>query len=165
MLSKILYDLCLLISTPYENLNFCSNSMNSLDSFILEEIYLKKLFYFKWRKKLNSSFNNFRFDYSYEILDQNSYFIRVKLNLNIYFTVEASQTNIRSACIHEYVVILEHLHNTFKIQFLIENEEDPILYNYAQKSSLSEMSNFISTYHKSLWANKLSSIDLLYVNS
>jgi len=162
MLSKSLSELCLLISTPYENLNLCSDTVSTLDHFILEEIYLKKLFYFKWRKKLNSSFSNFRFDYGYEILDQNSHFIKVKLNLNIYFTVEASKTNIRSACIHEYVVILEHLHNTFKIQFLIENEEDPLLYNYAKISDLSEISNFISTYHKSLWANKLSSIDLLY---
>ena len=68
MLSKSLYDLCLLISTPYEKLNLFSNNIYDLDSFILEEIYLMKLFNFKWRKKLNSSFNNFQFDYSYETL-------------------------------------------------------------------------------------------------
>ena len=72
MLSKSLYNLCLLISTPYENLNLFSNNIYSLDYFILEEIYLKKLFNFKWRKKLNSSFKNFKFDYSYE-------YIRTKL--------------------------------------------------------------------------------------
>ena len=74
MLSKSLYDLCLLISTPYEKLNLFSNNIYDLDSFILEEIYLKKLFNFKWRKKLNSSFNNFKFDYSYEILEQNLFY-------------------------------------------------------------------------------------------
>ena len=134
MLSKSLYDLCLLISTPYENLNLFSNNIYNLDSFILEEIYLKKLFNFKWRKKLNSSFNNFQFDYSYEILEQNSNFIKLKLNLKICFIVQNSKPNILSACIHEYIVILEHLHNTFKIQFLIENEENPLLYNYALNS-------------------------------
>ena len=90
MLSKSLYDLCLLISTPYENLNLFSNSIYILDYFILEEIYLKKLFNFKWRKKLNSSFNNFKFDYTYEILEQNSHFIKLKLNLKICFTVQNS---------------------------------------------------------------------------
>jgi len=162
MLSKILSELCLLISTPYENLNFCSSSINSLDSFILEELYLKKLFYFKWEKKLNSSFSNFNFDYGYEILEQNPHFIKIKLNLNIYFTVDTSKTNILSACNHEYIIILEHLHNTFRTQFLIENEEDPLLYNYVQKTDLSEISQLFPTYHQSSWTNKLSSIDLLY---
>ena len=116
MLSKSLYDLCLLLSTPYEKLNLFSNNIYALDSFILEEIYLMKLFNFKWRKKLNSSFNNFKFDYSYETLEQNMYFIKLKLNLKICFIVQNSQSNILSACIHEYIVILEHLHNAFKIQ-------------------------------------------------
>ena len=162
MLSKSLYNLCLLISTPYEKLNLFSNNIYALDSFILEDIYLMKLFNFKWRKKLNSSFNNFQFDYSYELLEQNTNFIKLKLNLKICFIVQNSQSNILSACIHEYIVILEHLHNTFKIQFLIENEENPILYNYALKTDLSQITNLIFSKNQSLWTNKLSSIDLLY---
>ena len=162
MLSKSLYNLCLLISTPYEKLNLFSNNIYALDSFILEDIYLMKLFNFKWRKKLNSSFNNFQFDYSYELLEQNPNFIKLKLNLKICFIVQNSQSNILSACIHEYIIILEHLHNTFKIQFLIENEENPILYNYALKTDLSQITNLIFSKTQSLWTNKLSSIDLLY---
>ena len=96
------------------------------------------------------------------LLEQNTNFIKLKLNLNICFIVQNSQSNILSACIHEYIIILEHLHNTFKIQFLIENEENPLVYNYALKANLSEISNFILSYHQSLWINKLSSIDLLY---
>ena len=162
MLSKSLYYLCLLISTPYEKLNLLSNNIYALDYFILEKIYFKKLFSFKWRKKLNSSFNNFQFDYTYEILDQNSNFIKLKLNLKICFIVQTSPSNIRSACIHEYIVILEHLHNKFKIHFLIENEENPLLYNYVLKADLCEINNFIFSKTQSLWTNKLSSIDLLY---
>lgn len=162
MLSKSLYDLCLLISTPYEKLNLFSHNIYTLDSFILEEIYLNKLFNFKWRKKLNSSFNNFQFDYDYDILEQNTQFIKLKLNLKLCFIVENSKSNILSACIHEYIVILEYLHNTFKIQFLIENEENPLIYNYALKADLSEIRNFIFSYHQNSWTNKLSSIDLLY---
>ena len=162
MLSKSLYDLCLLLSTPYEKLNLFSNNIYALDSFILEEIYLMKLFNFKWRKKLNSSFNNFKFDYSYETLEQNMYFIKLKLNLKICFIVQNSQSNILSACIHEYIVILEHLHNAFKIKFLIEDEENPFLYSYVLNTDLSEITNLIFSKNQSLWTNKISSIDLLY---
>ena len=131
MLSKSLYDLCLLISTPYENLNLFSNSTYILDYFILEEIYLKKLFNFKWRKKLNSSYTNFKFDHTYEILQQNSHYIKLKLKLKNCFTVLNSTPNIHSICIDEYIIILEHLNNTFEIQLLIQNEENPNLVNYA----------------------------------
>jgi len=162
MLSKSLYNLCLLISTPYENLNLFSNEICDLDYPILEEIYSKKLFNFKWEKKLNSSFSKFQFDYSYGILDQSSDFIKLKLNLNISFIVENAPTNIRSGCMHEYIVILEHLHNKFKIQFLIENEENPLLYNYVLKANLSEINDFIFSETQGLWTNKLSSIDVLY---
>lgn len=164
MLSKILYDFCLLISTPYEKLNLLSTKSYNLDYFILEEIYLKKLFNFKWKKLFNSSFDNFQFDYTYEILDQDSNFIKLKLNLKINFIVQNTPTSIHSACIHEYIVVLEHLHNKFKIQLLIENEENPLLYNYALKTDLSEISTLIFTSHPNLWTNKLSSIELLYEN-
>ncbi|AWK51391.1 hypothetical protein DIC82_10280 [Clostridium beijerinckii] len=162
MLSKSLYNLCLLISTPYENLNLFSNEICDLDYPILEEIYLKKLFNFKWRKKLNSSFKNFQFDYIYEILDQNSNFIKLKINLKIYFIVENSPNNICSTSIQEYIVILEYLHNKFKFQYLIENEENPLLYNYALKTDLSHIDNLIFSKKQSLSTNKLSSIDLFY---
>ena len=164
MLLKSLYDLCLLISTPYENLNLLSNTLSlyTLDSLILEEIYLEKLFNFKWRNKLNSSFNNFKFNYHYDLLEQNSHFIKLKLNLKICFIVQNINKNILSSCIHEYIIILEHLHNTVKIHFLIEREENPSLYNYALKTDLSEIDNFRLSDEQNLWTKKLSSIDSLY---
>lgn len=162
MLSKSLYNLCLLISTPYENLNLFSNEICDLDYPILEEIYLKKLFNFKWRKKLNSSFKNFQFDYIYDILDQNSNFIKLKLNLKICFIVQNSPNNILSACIHEYIIILEHLNNKFKFRFLIENEENPLLYNYVLKTDLSHIDSLIFSKKQSLGTPKLSLINLFY---
>lgn len=162
MLTKSLYNLCFLISTPYEDLNLFSNKIYDLDHHILEEIYLEKLFDFKWRKKANSLFSNFQFDYNYEILEQNLKFVKLKLNLKIYFIVQNSSPNILSACIHEYIVILEYLHTSFKIQFLIENESNQSLYNMVYNSDLSQIGHFISPENQSLWANKLSSIDLLY---
>jgi len=162
MLTKKLYDLCLLISTPYENLNLFSNKIYDLDDNILEEIYLEKLFNFKWRKKTHSLFSNFQFDYNYEILAQNLEFIKIKLNLKIYFIVQNSIPNILSACIHEYIIILENSRNNFKIQFLIENEQNSTLYNMALNSDLSQIDHFIFSENQSLFANKLSSIDLLH---
>lgn len=162
MLSKSLYSLCLLLSTPYNNLNLISSNIHNLDCYILEEIYLKKLFNFKWEKKLNSSFNNFHFDYIYEVLEQDSNFIKLKLNLKICFTVQNSEPKKLSACLHEYIVILEYLHNTSKIQVLIENEENPILYNYALNANLSQITNLAFPKNQSLWTNKLSSIDLFH---
>jgi len=164
MVSKNLYDLCLLISTPYENLNLLSDNFNfyTFNSFILEEIYLEKLFNFKWRKKLGSSFNNFKFNYHYELLEHDSHFIKLKLNLKICFIIQNINTHIPSSCTHEYIVILEYLHNAFKIQFLIENEENPCLYNHALKTDLSKISNLMLSYDQSLWTNKLSSIDSIY---
>ena len=162
MLSKSLYNFCLLISTPYENLNLFSNRTCNIDSFIFEEIYLMKLFNFKWRKKLNSSFNNFQFDYNYDILDENTDFVKIKLNLKSSFVVQTSPSNISSTCLHEYIVVLEHLNNKFKIKFLIENEENPFLYNYVLNADLPHMTNFIFSKKQSLWINMLSSIDSLY---
>lgn len=162
MLSNVLYDLCLLISTPYDKLNLISNNTSDIDAFILEEIYFRKLFDFKWRKKLNSFFKIFEFGFNYELLEENLNFIKLKLKLNMHFVVQDTPNNIFSACIREYIIILEHLHSKFKIQFLIENEDNPLLYDYILKTDLSYINNFIFCKSQNLWSNKFSSIDLLY---
>lgn len=88
MLSKILYNLCVFLSTPYEYLNSINNNIAILNPVILEDIFFKKLFHFKWCKKFHYSFNNAKFSYSYDVLAQNSNFIKIKLNLNYLFTIE-----------------------------------------------------------------------------
>jgi hypothetical protein len=162
MLSKILYNLCVFLSTPYEYLNSINNNITILNPVILEDIFFKKLFHFKWCKKLHSSFNNYKFSYSYDVLAQNSNFIKIKLNLNYLFTIEDNFKNIPSGCIYEYLIILEHFHDKFKLQFLLEHEENPSLYNLLLNSDLDETPNLFFYNSKSPWINKLSSIESLH---
>jgi len=162
MLTTSLYNLCVLLSTPYEKLNLIHNNTDHLSYLILEEIFLEKLFYFKWKKKFNSSFNNFKFCYTYDILNENSNFIKVKLNLKVFFIIEHHPNNIPSGCIYEYIVVLERFNDKYKIQFLIEHEENPCLYNSILKADLSELNNLIFSNKQNSWINKLSSLELLY---
>lgn len=162
MLSKSLYNLCVLLSTPYDNLNLIYNNAYDLDNSLLEEIYLKKLFDFKWEKKLNSIFKDFQFNYTYSILEQNSKFIKLKLNLKISFIIQNSPNNIISACLHEYIIILEHLHCKYQIQFLLEKEENPTLYYYVLETDLHNIDNSIFYRNKTYEEKKLLSIDSLY---
>jgi hypothetical protein len=162
MLSKSLYNLCTLLSTPYDNLHLISNNIYDLDNLLLQEIYLRKLFDFKWRKKLNSIFKNFQFNYDYNILEQNSKSIKLKLDLKISFIIQNSPNNIASACLNEYIIILEHLHCKYKIQFLLEKEENPTLYYYILQTNLNDIDNSIFYRNKISEENKISSIDSLY---
>lgn len=162
MLSKSLYDLCFFLSIPYDKLNLINNNKIILATPILEEIYLQKLFYFNWEKKLNSSFNNFKFSYTYDILAENLKFIKIKLNLIISFTIENHFKNVPSRCINEYIIILEHFHNKFKMQFLVEHEENPCLYNSILKADLTTLPSLIFCNNEFSWANKLSNLELLY---
>jgi hypothetical protein len=90
---------------------------------------------------LNSMFENINFNYKYTNLEQNSKFIKLNLILTIYFRVENAPSNVLSSYNSEYIIILEHLQDKFKIQFLIENEENPILYNYFFNTNLSQLNN------------------------
>jgi hypothetical protein len=162
MLSKILYNLCALLTTPYDNLNLISNNSYDLDNSLLEGIYINKLFDFKWRKKLNSVFKNFQFSYNYNILEQNSKFIKLTLYLKISFIIQNSPNNIASACLHEYIIILEHLHCKYQIRFLLEKEDNPILYHYVLETDLHNIDNSILYKNETIQENKISSIDSLY---
>lgn len=162
MLSKIIYDFCQLLSTPYNNLNSNANNMSFINNFLLEKIYLDKLFKFKRRKNLNSLFENIKFNYKYENLEQNSKFIKLKFNLTIYFRLQNAPRNILSAYTSEYIIILEHLREKFKIQFLIENEEEPILYNYFFNTSLSLLNDLDFYACKDIYNNEILLIDSLY---
>lgn len=162
MLSESLYDLCIFLSTPYDYLHSIKNDITILPPFIYKDIFSKKLFYLKWSKKLHSSFNNFRFSYSYDILAQNSNFIKIKLRLNYLFTIKNILKDIPSGCIYEYIIILEHFHNKFKLQFLLEHEENPYLYNSLLHTDLDQIPNLSFYYAENSWSNKLSSLETLY---
>lgn len=162
MLTKVLYNLCLLLSTPYKDLNLIHGDFNYLDNYILEKIYLKKLFDFKWRKKMKSIFKNFHFDYNYNILDMNSHFTKLLLNLKISFIIENSTQDIPSACMQNYIIILEYLNNRCQLRLLLENEEDPLLYNYILNDDLSHIYDLISSEKQKSYEYEFPSIDLLY---
>lgn len=162
MLSKSLYDLCVFLTTPYDKLNSIHNYKILLNPFVYMNIYLRKLFYFEWGKKLNSSFDNLKFTYSYDILAQNINLLKIKLNLTTSFTIENHLNNIPSGCINEYIIILEHFHNKFKMQFLVEHEENPFLYNFLLKADLEELPSSIFHNNELSWANKLADLELLY---
>jgi hypothetical protein len=161
MLTKILYNLCFLLLLPYENLNLIHSDFDYLDNCILEKIYLRKLFDFKQRKKKNYIFKNFHFDYNFNILDEDHYFIKLLLNLKISFIIEDSIQNIPSACIRNYVIILEHLNNKFRLKLLIENEENPPLYNYLLNTDFFHIYNLIYSKDQKLYEHRISPIDLL----
>lgn len=162
MLSKALYNLCNLLTTPYNSLNSLSNNTYDLDNSLLQEIRLKKLFDLEWEKKLHSNFNNFNFSYNYNILEQNSKSVKLNLNLKVSFIVQNSPNDINSACIHEYIIILEHLHCKYQIQFIIEKEENPVLYYYALKTDLYSIDSSILYRNITSEEDKIPTIDSLY---
>lgn len=164
MLTNNIYNLCFLLATPYHNIKYNSKNNYYLSDIILNEIYLKKLFNFEWEKKLNSIFKDYKFDYTYNVLEQTEKFLKVKLKLKTSFIVQDYSKNINSISISNYIIILEHLQNKFKIQFLVEHEEDPSLYIYILNTQLSSLDNFPFTkYHKiNIYKDKLSSIDSLF---
>lgn len=162
MLSETLYNLCLFLLSPYEKMNLLNCNTEILSPSILEDIYLKKLFYFKWSQKFKSSFKDFKFNYNYDILAQNSKFIKIKLSLKFLSAIENNLNTIPSGGTYEYIIILEHFHNKFKLQFLLENEENPFLFYSLLKPELNELSNITFLNPQNSWINKLSSLELLY---
>lgn len=162
MLSKSLYNLCAFLTTPYNNISSLSNNTYDLDNSLLQEIRLKKLFDLEWEKKLNSNFNKFHFNYNYNIIEQNSKFIKLKLNLKVSFIVQDPPNHINSASLQEYIVIFEHLHCKYQIQFIIEKEQNPILYYYALKTDLHNLNSSAFYKNRTSEENKISEIDSLY---
>jgi hypothetical protein len=88
--------------------------------------------------------------------------IKLKLNLNNLFTIKDNQLNIPSGCIYEYIIILEHFHHKFKLQFLVEHEENPCLYNSLLNSNLDGISSLYLYNTNDLWLSKISSLESLY---
>lgn len=143
MLSETLYNLCLLLSTPYENLNLISNNTDYVETSILHSIYIEKLSKFYYRKKIKSSFKNFHFDYCYNLLEKYINLFKLVLNLKISFIIDDTSRNILSTCIHKYVIILEKIQNKYRIKFILENEENPTLYDYILNENFQSIADMI----------------------
>lgn len=161
MLSKTLYDLSLLLSYPSNDVN---SVIDSIDNRLIQEIYSKKSFNIKWRENLNYSIKNIHSNYIYNIVDQNFKFIKVKFNIIKSFILETSSNSIQSCYINKYIVIMEHLNGNFKIHELINEEENPDLYNYVLAYDLNQIESLLPLSLTNLWIDKLTDIDVLYEN-
>lgn len=164
MLSKALYNLSSVLSCSYNQLSNISNNSLSINNNLISQIHTEKLFNFKWREKLKSPIENTVFNYSYNIIDENTQFIKIKLNIKKSFLLNPSLETIYSSSIDEYLVIIEHLNNNFKIQFLVQKEENEFLYNTALSSNLNDLNTLFSSNLENTWANKLTNIESLYEN-
>lgn len=164
MLSKTLYNLSSVLSCSYNQLSNISNNSLSINNHLISQIHTEKLFNFKWREKLQSPIENTVFNYNYNIIDENTQFIKIKLNIKKSFLVNPSLETICSSSIDEYLVIIEHLNNNFKIQFLVQKEENEFLYNTALSSNLNDLNTLFSSNLENTWADKLTNIESLYEN-
>lgn len=157
-----LHQLSLLLATPYENLNLLSDLVYNLEPFVLEEIYLKKLFKYKWQKKSNLSFKHLKFSYKFNVLERNSYLSKIKLDLKNTFIVETRKNNILSSYIDEYIIIEEYNKTSNKILVLINKEDNPLLYDSLIADKLDYSLSSIINNDKHFWINKIASIDSFF---
>lgn len=164
MLSKTLYNLSSVLSCSYNQLSNISNNSLSINNHLISQIHTEKLFNFKWREKLQSPIENTVFNYNYNIIDENTQFIKIKLNIKKSFLVNPSLETIYSSSIDEYLVIIEHLNNNFKVEFLVQKEENEFLYNTALSSNLNDLNTLFSSNLENTWVDKLTNIESLYEN-
>ncbi|MBE6071015.1 MAG: hypothetical protein E7208_03535 [Clostridium butyricum] len=160
MLSKYLYNLSAILSTDFFTLDSLKTSF--LDENIVNEIYYKKLFSYKWREKLLSPIKNINFSYNYRILEENSQFIKLSFILRRSFPQKYFSKSISSVAIEKYIIIIEKSTTVFKFILLVNDEEDLILYDNLKKDSLSTIQASLNKKDSFLWQNKLSMLDYLY---
>lgn len=163
MLYENLYKLSYLLSTPYNKLHFVLPDIDSfLNQDIIEEILLKKLLNFELRKKFNYFIENIEFKYTCKILHQNNIFIKLKFTLEQSFLIKPFFNDVISASVREYILIIENLNNKIKVQFLIEKEENPILYDYISNIDLDNIWQLPSINYNNIYTKKLTFIKSLY---
>lgn len=163
MLYENLYKLSYLLSTPYDKLHFVLQDIDSfLNQDITEEILLKKLLNFELRKKFNYSIENIKFKYKYKILHQNNIFLKLKFTLEQSFLIKPFLNDVISASVKEYILIIENSNNKIKVQFLIEKEENPILYDYILNIDLDNIRRLPSINYNNIYAKELTYIRSLY---
>lgn len=152
MLSKILYELSILLCnlSCYSDLSIEMNQL--LNKNIIEEIHSKNTFFSKWNYNLNYQIKNFKFKYDYSIIEQKSNLIKLKFNLIRSFDLKSS---IRSYSIDEYILIIEYIGENLKIHYLILKEENPIIYEEILKFSLDNINKLNFNKNEYFWAEKL----------
>lgn len=132
------------------------NSIPKISNFIYEDILilLQKKIEFKilWNKKNNFIIDNFKFYFKYNILEQTSDLIKIKLSLSNSFIMNPSINKIKSLKTDDYIIIAEYSSNSIiKIFALISKEEDPLIYSSLYNKDLETINNIIPLKLYDLW--------------
>lgn len=160
MLSKYLYNLSAILSTDFFTLDFLKTGF--LDEDIVNQIYYKKLFSYKWREKLLSPIKNINFSYNYKILEENSQFIKLIFLLRRSFPQKYFSKIISSVSIEKYILVIEKSISDYKFILFANDEDNFLLYDKLKKDSLSTIQASFNKKDSFLWQNKLSMLDYLY---
>lgn len=139
MLSYSLYNLCSLLTSSfscgYNKIYPDYSSYINLD--VYKNLIIKNTFFTQWRKKLNHIYSNFHFSYDYKILDQYDNKLKIKLSISESFSLTNFSSNvITSACINNYILIIDYCDKAINdILIIISEEENPLLYaEYTNKN-------------------------------
>ncbi|SFC74343.1 amidase domain-containing protein [Clostridium uliginosum] len=162
MLLIDLYNFYKLLSIPYDKLNSINKKKINIADSIFEDLYLKKSFNHIWRKKLNSPITKVESKFNYKILEKSFDLIKIKFNYKESFILNNSPKGVISCFIDEYIIILEKSNSKFKIIFLTNKEEDPLLYDNILKKDLIQIKNLIYLDKTSIWSSKLKVLDRFY---
>ena len=152
MLRKNLYDLCNFINYPYNKISSIPKMSNFIHEDILILLQKKAEFKMLWNKKNNIIIDDFKFYFKYNILEQNSDLIKLKLSLSVSFIINPFINKIKSVKTDDFIIIAEYSsNNIIKIFTLISKEEDPIIYSSLYKKSLETLNNLIPLNLYDLW--------------
>ena len=160
LLRKNLYDLCNFLNSPYTKIN----STSKISDFIYEDILilLQKKIEFKtiWNKKNSFVIDDFKFYFKYNILEQNSNLIKLKLSITTSFIMNPSINKINSLKTDDYIIIAEYSYNKLiKIFALISKEEDMFIYTFLYNKNLETLNNIIPLKLGDLWSPNLTLIN------
>lgn len=152
-----------LLSSSYENMNIISkNSTCIFNEKLLDYLYLKKLFKYRWLKQSALKTCKDKFSYTYDIIKTTKDYIKIKFNIIHYFYIKNNPRYIKSGANNEFIIIFEKSFSKLKFLFLVSKEENTKLYNWMLKNDLSPKIDLTFSNEISYWLNKISSIDLIY---
>lgn len=171
MLSDYLYTLCRFITSNFKYVS--SENLKTISSFmdfdLYENILTKNNFNNIWLKKLHHKHISSNFEYEYEILEQYSDLLKIKLTIINSFFINSNDKSIKSTSIDEYLLIIEYTKNSlFNTIMLIPHEENELYYNNYLLKNLSLISNsdlsILNHDSTILWNEKIKNINKLYNN-
>ncbi len=163
MLRKNLYDLCSFLCSPYTHLNIIPKISLFTHENIFNQSQSKIDFKFQWNKRNNFIINDFKFSFKYEILEQTSILIKVKLSIINSFILNPSINKNRSSMIDDYIIIAEYTpNNNIKLYNLISKEENPLLYHSLINKKLDFINTFLPLKIDNIWNIDFKTLNSMY---